>query len=52
MPKLSPSTTQGMRLRRVLDHLRSMPPGTTPADTLAEFRRRLVEFQLAKGKAR
>lgn len=37
-------------LRELLDHLRRMPD-PTPAEALAEFRRRLVELGL-KGKAR
>ena len=38
-------------LREMLAHLRRMP-NATPAEALAEFRRRLVEKALAKGKAR
>jgi hypothetical protein len=38
-------------LRGLLDHLRRMRHAT-PAEALAEFRRRLVEMELAKGKAR
>jgi hypothetical protein len=37
--------------RKLLAHLRQMPKAT-PAEALAEFRRRLVELELAKGKAR
>ena len=37
--------------RKLLAELRRMP-NATPAEALAEFRRRLVELGLAKGKAR
>jgi hypothetical protein len=40
-----------LALRELLDHVRRMPDAT-PAEALAEFRRRLVAVGRAKGKAR